>query len=311
MKKKRQFIRSLREELKRGAYGVLHCHHDLVSAVYLLASAGLPVRRRIVHVHNADEGIPTISKFKRTLYREPMRLLCLASADRIVAISNHTLIKFLAGRAYRPRRDTVHYYGVDTTPFEEGVVDPLEFRRQLEFPEDALILLFGGRVVPEKNPVYSVDILAELRRLEPRAVLVVAGAGSLEGEVVARARKLGVDNAIRVLGWRTDLPNIMRCSDCFILPRPENPMEGFGLAVVEAQLAGLRMLISSGIADDALLGNATYRRLSPSLGPDVWARAAVDLLCQPAPSAKEAISQLAGSPMDMDRALQQLLELYE
>ena len=57
--KKAEFIRALRTELRRGEYDVLHCHHDLVSAVYLLAASGIPLRRRIVHVHNADEVVPT------------------------------------------------------------------------------------------------------------------------------------------------------------------------------------------------------------------------------------------------------------
>ena len=57
--RKVEFVRALRVELRRGNYDVLHCHHDLLSAVYLLAAAGLLIGRRIVHVHNADETVPT------------------------------------------------------------------------------------------------------------------------------------------------------------------------------------------------------------------------------------------------------------
>jgi len=110
---KANFMRALRAELRRGSYGILHCHHDLVSAVYLLAATGIPMHRRIVHVHNADEEVLTPSRFKQKLYREPMRRVCLAMADRIVGNSNHTLDTFLAGRPRRPARDIVHYYGVD------------------------------------------------------------------------------------------------------------------------------------------------------------------------------------------------------
>ena len=45
--RKVEFIRALRSELRRGEYDVLHCHHDIVSAVYLLAGSGLPIHRRI------------------------------------------------------------------------------------------------------------------------------------------------------------------------------------------------------------------------------------------------------------------------
>jgi glycosyltransferase involved in cell wall biosynthesis len=308
--KKLGFLRSLRMELHRGEYDVLHCHHDIMSAVYLLAASGMRIRRRIVHVHNADEALPTPSRLKQRLYREPMRQVCLFMADRIVGISNHTLDAFLAGRARRPERDSVHYYGVDPTPFENVAADRVGFRLQLGLPKDAFILLFGGRLVPEKNPVFVVDVLANLRCIDPRAVAVFAGAGSLEMEVLARARELGVEDSVRLLGWRNDLPEIMSCSDWFILPHPERPVEGFGVAIVEAQLAGLRMLLSRGILDDPLLSTAFFRRLALSDAPKLWAKAAMELLHDPVPSRAAALAALKASPMNMDQALKGLLELH-
>ena len=53
------FVRHLRSVVRAGGYDVIHCHHDIVSAVYLVAVMGLPLRRRIVHVHNADLHVPT------------------------------------------------------------------------------------------------------------------------------------------------------------------------------------------------------------------------------------------------------------
>ncbi|MEB3209653.1 MAG: glycosyltransferase, partial [Synechococcus sp.] len=185
------FARALRDELRRREYDVLHCHHDLVSAVYLAASAGLSIARRIVHVHNADEHIPTKSLLKAGLLREPMRRVCL-SADRVVGISNHTLETMLAGRPRRLGRDSVHYYGVNSDPFVRAKRDRVGFRTALGLARDALILLFGGRITPEKNPVFAVDVLAALAKLEPRVVAVFAGSGSLEVAVNARAIKLGV-----------------------------------------------------------------------------------------------------------------------
>ncbi len=308
--RKAEFVRALRMELRRGKYDVLHCHHDIVSAVYLLAALGLPIRRRIVHVHNADEALPTASRLKQHLYREPMRQACLLMADRIVGISNHTLDTFLAGRARRPERDAVHYYGLDSTPFENVAADRAKFRRKWDLPENALILLFGGRLVPEKNPVFAVDVLVDLRCIEQRAVAVFAGAGSQEANVLARARELGVEKSVRLLGWRDDLPEIMSCSDWFILPHPEQPAEGFGLAVVEAQLAGLRMLLSRGILDDPLLSTACFRRLALSDGRKLWAKAAMELLHDPVPSRTAALAALRESPMNMDQALKGLLELH-
>jgi glycosyltransferase involved in cell wall biosynthesis len=307
---KLDFVRALRMELRHGAYDVMHCHHDLVSAVYLLAAMGIPVRKRIVHVHNADESLPTPNWLKQILYRGPMRRICLAVSDSIVGISNHTLDTFLAGRPRRPGRDLVHYYGVDPAPFENIVADRVGFRQRLQLPADAMIVLFAGRLVPEKNSVYAVDVLAALRRILPQAVAIFAGTGSEEQAVLRRARARGVEQSVHLIGWQNNLSEVMGCCDLFILPRPERPMEGFGLAVVEATLAGLRMLLSRGISDDPLLPSAIYRRLPLAAGAKAWAEAASELLQGPAVPRVEALAALRASPMDMDYAFEELQRLY-
>ena len=231
---------------------MIHVHADLMSAPYAIAGRLAGISRVVTHVHNADEWLPTPSVMKQLLCREPMRRLCLMTSDRIVGISNHTLDTFLAGRARRPDRDSVHYYGVDPAPFANAAADREGFRRQLCLAQDARILLFAGRMVPEKNPVLVVEVLEKLRRVEPRTVAVFAGSGSEEQRVLDRAKELGLENSVHLLGWRNDLPEIMCCCDWFILPHPEHPVEGFGLAVVEAQLAGLRLLVSRDLGRPAL-----------------------------------------------------------
>ena len=77
-------------------------------------------------------------------------------------------------------------------------------------------------------------------------------------------------------------------------------MEGFGVAVVEAQLAGLR-LPHQGVSDAPMLPGATYRRLSLALGAEAWAQAAAEL--GPVQRCRHAALAAFRAPMDMDRAL--------
>jgi glycosyltransferase involved in cell wall biosynthesis len=307
---KRAFLQALRTHLSRHHYDVLHCHHDLVSAVYLLAAWRLPIGRRIVHVHNADESVLTPNVMKRSLFRPTFRRICLTFADRIAANSNHSLDTFLAGRRRRPGIDNVHYYGIAPEPLTDAKADRVAFRRQLGFGVDAKIVLFAGRMVPEKNPVFAVDVIAAMRRMDPAVVGIFAGAGSLEQAVQRQAAALGLDAAVKCLGWRGDIPELMAGSDWFILPHPEHPLEGFGIAVVEAQLAGLRLLLSLGVADDPLLPTASARRLSLGLGAQAWAEAAMALWSAAPPSHRVALEAFQQSPMAMDRALRGLIALH-
>lgn len=304
------FFRALRIELKSGKYDVLHSHHDLVSGIYLAASNSAPLRQRVVHVHNAGESIPSSNPMKRRILRAVLRRICLALADRIVGVSNHTLDTFLVGKPRHQGRDLVSYSGVESSPFAGMSPDRGQFRRTLDLEQDALIMLFAGRMVAEKNPAFVIEVLLHLRKLESRVVAVFAGAGPEEEEVLRRAKDAGLADHVRVLGWRDDIAAILRCAEWFILPSPEQPMEGFGLAVVEAQLAGLRLLVSRGIPDDPLLPGAVFRRLPLSDGAEVWATAAAELMDGPSPSPSDALGALASSPMDMNRALLGLLALH-
>lgn len=304
------FARALRAELRRGRYDVLHCHHDLVSGVYLAAAAGLPIATRLVHTHNADESVLTPSPLKQAIYRPILRRTCLALADKVIGNSEHSLRTLVRQSRLDPARHRVNHYGIDPAPFVVERADRAVFREALGLAPDAPILLFAGRMTPEKNPLFAVEVLAALRRRVPEAVAVFAGAGDLEAPVQARALELGQADAVRLIGWRDDVGAIMDASDWFILPHPHRPIEGFGMAVVEAQLAGLRLLLSLGVSDTPILPGASWRRLSLGDGAEAWADAALELWRAPAPSRDAALAALHASPMDMDRALDDLLSLH-
>src|SRR5258708_40221174 len=99
--RKTAFVAALRAELRRGEYEVLHSHHDLVSAVYLLASAGIQIRRRVVPVHNGDEGVLTPPRLHQRPHREPIRGGCLFFAPPPRGLSQQTTQTFSAARRRR------------------------------------------------------------------------------------------------------------------------------------------------------------------------------------------------------------------
>jgi len=304
------FFREFYLLCRKQKFDVIHVHADIMSAPYIIAAWLAGCRRLIIQAHNADESMPVRGKWKEKLFRPIFRQLSLSLGYRIIGISNHTLDTFLAGRPRRMGKDRVHYYGIDPASFLGARPDRAKFRQELGLAEGALILLFAGRLVPEKNPLFAVEVLAEMRRRHPLVVALFVGSGSMEQAITARAQELGIGDACRFLGWRSDVPEIMVCCDWFILPRPEKPMEGLGIAVVEAQLAGLRLLLSRGIADDPLLPGSVWVRLGLAEGAEKWAEEALKLLDQVPPTPQMAAAQLAQSPFDMDFALTDLLNLY-
>ncbi len=309
------FVRWMRRALRAGRYDVMHCHHDLVSAVCLAAGTGLGIPRTIVHVHNADMHVPTGSPRKATLLREPMRRLCLAMADRIVGISQHTLETFLHGQPPSPPRDVVLYYGIDTAAFRAPRPDRAELRRSIGLPDDARILLFVGRMVSYKNPAFVVDILSRLSADHPNVYAVFAGSGPLEEEVRLHARATGIEDRVRVLGWRADTVGLMQASDVFVFPRVEDGsevgLEGLGLVVVEAQAAGLRSLLSRGIPDDAIVLREICDTLPLTAGSDAWASAVRAILARPRADPERALEAIERSAFSLEAGFRGLTALHQ
>lgn len=309
------FVKALRRELRRGKYDVLHCHHDVVSAVYLTAAAGLPIARRIVHVHNADLHVPTGNARKSALLREPMRRTCLLLADRIVGISNYTLDNFLSNRPRKARRDVVLYYGIDTAPYHASPPCPRALRVSLDLPENALILLFAGRMVEYKNPLFLIDVLDEVAEEEPDAYAIFAGAGPLEEKVRDRAQWLGVGDRVRVLGWRDDTIALMMSADLLVFPRLEEASadvgkEGLGLVVVEAQAAGLPSLLSRGIPEDAIVASSLCSTLSITEGAKVWGAQARSILAAPRPDRAIGLAAIERSEFALEAGFRNLVALH-
>jgi glycosyltransferase involved in cell wall biosynthesis len=308
---KRRFLIGLREVMKRGQYDILHCHHDIMSAAYLAAAAGLPFRKRIVHLHNTSMGLPTPSRIKTSLAREPMRQMCLRMADQLVGISSEALDSILAGRERDPLRDRVVHYGVDTARFAAPRPGREGLRRALGFDPATKFLLFIGRLVEYKNPCLVLEMLEHLIAAGEDVAAIFAGTGDLEEKILGMAKEKSFTERVRLLGFRDDVPELMLASDLLVWPSLEAPKEGLGLGIVEAQAAGLPILMSRSVPVEAIVVPELVRVLALSDGPEAWAKAALELMCSSRPGFEESLAKVESSSFSMAQGVANLMALYE
>lgn len=106
-----------------------------------------------------------------------------------------------------------------------------ETRHRLRIGE-APVVLAVARQDPQKGLETAVDALAGIRRVRPDARLLLAGApGRATSGIEARARATGCHDAVRFLGRRDDVPDLLCAADLFVLPSTREGMPG---AVLEA-----------------------------------------------------------------------------
>lgn len=113
-----------------------------------------------------------------------------------------------------------------------------EMRERANVPQDSTVLLYAGRISPEKNIPLLVDMMAELSRETERDYrLLVAGAGPLSEWLQTEVDKLGERRIVQFGHLDKDLlANYYANADVFVHP---NPREPFGIAPLEAMASGV------------------------------------------------------------------------
>jgi len=111
-------------------------------------------------------------------------------------------------------------------------------RRSGSLLQDVPKFIFVGRLEEQKNPEMILRALAAVKR--PWSLSIV-GVGSLEARLKSLAEELKITPRVEFLGLRDDVPELLARHDFFLFPAR---WEGFGLAVLEAAVAGLPVIAS-------------------------------------------------------------------
>src|SRR5262249_6532707 len=144
------------------------------------------------------------------------------------------LARFQGERVGIPARKlvTIHY-GLDALPEAWGDNPPDHV------PADSLVVLAVCRLEQQKGVDVAVPALARFRERAPRAERVVPGEGAERPRLEVLAHNLGVP--LYVPGRVPDVAAWLRRASVLVHPVR---WEGFGLAVLEAMLAGLPVVAS-------------------------------------------------------------------
>ncbi len=138
----------------------------------------------------------------------------------------------------------------DAGKFSERVESNL--REELGLDPDVFLWGSTGRLRPEKGWDLLLPAFKKVREKHPKSYLVIAGDGSLREELDAKAGELGLDaSAMRFLGFRKDVPEILSALDSYVL---SSRSEGLGTAILEALGMGLPVAAANvgGIPDSVI-----------------------------------------------------------
>ncbi|MFN2627202.1 MAG: glycosyltransferase family 4 protein [Gaiellaceae bacterium] len=263
---------------------IVHTH--LVHADLYGGLAAKLRRERLVSTKHNDDP------FRTGPFRHVERALCRA-ADSIVAITE-SLRRFTVEQVGVPaEKVTVVHYGLDDPPaaWGENPPDPV--------PGDARVLLAIARLVPQKGLDVAVQALAAVRERHPAAVLVVLGEGP------ERPRLAG--EGVYLLGRVPDVAAWLGRAELLVHPAR---WEGFGLALLEAMLAGLPVVGTRVSSVPEIVVDGETGLLVPPDDPAALAAAILRVLEDPATLGAAGLAR-ARAEFSVEQMARRTLDVYE
>ncbi|MEA3401994.1 MAG: glycosyltransferase family 4 protein [Armatimonadota bacterium] len=289
----------LRRWLRQADIALLHCNQTraAVQAGPAGRIAGLPV------VWNA-----------RIRERLPASVVRIAawSADRIIPLTDDTFSElpetFGLNEAGLRAISTVIPNAIDPLRFHPSV-DGTHVREELGIPTDVPVLLSVGVLVPRKGHDVLIRAMPAIRRHQRDARLLIAG-GPAEGrehcrsELEELASGEGVSAAVRMLGRRDDVPELLAAADVFVLASRH---EGHPAAVLEAMAAGTPVVVTPPAA--VAVADGVTGIVVPPDEPEAVAEAVLELLARPERAHATALA--ARQHVERHHHIREMVRAYE
>lgn len=215
-------------------------------------------KKIIVHSHNGNTDKVWLHRLCKPVINK--------IANRKMACSELAAVYMFGKKEADKKKIMIVPNAIDAGRYDFNEEIRKEYREKLEI-SDKLAICHIGRMSAQKNPLRILQIFSSVYRKDNNAVLLYVGAGEMKEQVKAYAGQLECAGNIRFLGVRSDVSEILQASDVFLLP---SLYEGLPIVAVEAQAAGLPVIISAAVTRETdVTGNVRFIDLRRS--NDDWA----------------------------------------
>jgi glycosyltransferase involved in cell wall biosynthesis len=235
--------------LRRQRIDVVQTHLLDGSVIGLLAARLARVPVAVFMGHHSHE-IPLHNRRSLTAVD---RLCARTLSDAVIAPSAQMRDTFVRFHGVEPEKVKVVHHGFELDGLDAGSIDGSAVRAELGL-DGRTVITSIGRVYWIKNQEALVRAFAHVAADASDPVLLLVGAGDY-GPVRELARSLGVEDRVRTLPARGDVPAVLGASDLFVHPALA---ESFALVIVEAMAMGCPVVSTPvGIAPDVVKDGRT------------------------------------------------------
>ena len=288
-------------------------------AVYRLARIIRRERVDIVHTHSSVDGwigglaarataVPVVrTRHVSIRIRRRLNPVYRWLADRVIT-SGEAIRKLVIEAGVRPERAVAIPAGVDLAEFS-GTADGEAMRERLGLSRPVIgsVAMFRG----SKGHAPLLDAFAAVHARRPSARLLLVGDGIRRAWVEGLAKERGLGDAVCFTGFRSDVPDLLRAMDCFVLASTRT--EGVPQSLLQAFAAGVPAVGSAiGGIPEVIADGETGTLVEPD-DPGALAVAIEAILANPAAAATRARAarKLVEERYSHVAAVSRLLALYD
>ena len=224
--------KQLKGIIDRGGYDVVHTNTPVGGIVGRLAAQ--KARKQGCQVLYTAHGFHFFQGGPRKswLIYYPIEKFMCRFTDELITITEEDYA--LARNKFRVSLSHIHGIGANTDKYTLAAPGEREsLRQELEIGEERKVILCTGELNANKNQITAIRAMEQVVQQLPEALLLLAGNGPTEEELRAAVREKGLEEHVRLLGYRTDLERYVKVSDLILSC---SKREGMPLNIIEGML---------------------------------------------------------------------------
>ena len=272
---------------------VLHGHLELLHNISPISN-----KIRNIKLFYTCHNLPTLLLSGKCI-KEGIAARYLLKNNQFQIIALHDDMRKEINEMFDIDNTVVIRNGIDFRRFQNVYESKSSIRKCLGIPDNAYVIGHIGRFSDQKNHDFLIDIFSEVCKKRDDAFLLLIGSGELMNTIKAKIDRLNLTDKVLILSHRSDIPQLLKSMDVFVFP---SKFEGLGIVLIEAQVAGLRCIVSDAVPKEAF---KTELVIPVSLGesPEKWAEITLDV---------SVIGKANGNlnEYDMNKEIKRLGNLY-
>ncbi len=276
-------------------FDIIELHDPFMVTFFARLKKQLKIKKMIVHAHSTRFSDSRLGEIRN-------RLLSIGNIflpDAYFACSS------LAGERIFGKKfiknGSVIYNAIDLSRFMKNKCRD-SLREKYRISESFAIVHIGNFAEPKNHP-FIISIFEEICKLRNDAVLVLIGDGERRPSIEKMVKDKQLQSKVLFLGARTDVNELLQMADCFLFP---SKYEGLGMAVVEAQAAGIPCVISNMLPEETNVLTMQNKVLSLNDSPVLWAKA----ICESKKEQIDTFSLLSDAGFNILRESTRVQEIY-